>query len=708
MSPVLKMITDKSAHLLTCLDLNRPELDAVRAAANPTAAFAAHLARSSRPRFRFEYERKPEALAYLENTYASWRKFDTSAADRIAGFTFEQAQGARALSGVAELGRAWWATGNPAYGAAFERFYASVPTGDMFNWGSFNGAQGALELDAFFLLLDCPGFTAEGRVAFLDHLHAIAEDAWDDKTSRWLQLGLGPEGHNWYLHGTQVLPFIGLLFPEFKRAPFFIRTGASIFEEHLRGHYRTDGGARETTLGYQVGSMHSLWDFYLIAQRNGFPLSPQFADRLLDATRFLLNLMTPDGAVPSFGDTYPTPGQLTTLAATAAALTGDGACKWFAERCRTHVPDDQGQTPGQIPYGAFWRVGLAGAATYAETRASDPNLASVLLGPTGYAALRSSTAPDAHYLAVAAADRGPIVTSHGHNDVFSLDVHALGRRFIGEMGCAPYGDSPGRQYDQKTEAHSCLAIDGMEQAPLAGEWRWRGHVIPAVRRWITTPTHDFFHGVHEGYYRYPEHRTLHARKILFVKSEPQYWIIFDWIESGTENDVSAYFHGCVAGQLNAQTILLGQAPEPRLAIFPPEGDDVTAEVVSNDGLTAYIQEKNLDPATYPCFAYRKRTTSDCLVWALVPLAAGVQPPRLTRLPVTLNGKPAGPHEVAAVQLAFAGQTDTICLSHTEYDAELVSGPVKTWGIFAFNRTCAGGSARPLDLEHTVRDGVCGR
>ena len=666
------------------------------------------MAREPRPRFRFETARKREILAFLDAHYPRWRSDAVAAADRVAALTLAQAQEPRALTGVAELGKAWWATDNPAYGEAFARFYTQVPTGEMFNWGSFNGAQGAIELSPFFLLLDCPSFSPEGRIAVLDHLHAIADDAWDLRTSRWKQLGLGPEGHNWYLHGTQMLPFIGLLFPEFKRAPFFIRTGASIFEEHLRGHYRADGGARETTLGYQCGSMLGLWDFYLVAQRNGYPLSTGFADRLLAATRFLLDLMTPQGALPSFGDTQATPGHLTVLAATAAALTGDGVCKGFAERCRTHLADNAGETPGALPSGAFWRVGLAGAATYAETRARDPKLTSVLMGDTGYAALRSGDGPEAHYLAIAAADRGPIVTSHGHNDVFALDVHALGTRFIGEMGCAPYGDSPGRQYDQKTEAHSTLAIDGMEQATIANEWRWRSQVIPAVRRWISTDTHDFFHGVHEGYYRYPEHQTLHARKILFVKSEPCYWLVFDWIDSNVENNLSAYFHGCVPGRLNGTTLLLGAANGPQLAVFPPAGDAVRAEPVTNDGLSAYVEEKKLAPESYPCFAYRKRTTCDCLVWALVPLAHDQQAPVMTRLPATLNGAPVAPYTVTAIQLAFEGHTDTVCLSHTEYDAELACGAAATWGIFAFNRTFRSGDVRPLNWAHTVRDGVCGR
>jgi hypothetical protein len=700
-------IKNKSEHLVGYVELDRAGPSEVGDSDDPAATFVDHLARTPRPRFRFEYERKADLLAFLREHYESWRNYDTASADRVRELSIEAAQNARALNDVAELGKAWWATGDPDYGDAFQRFYLSVPTGEMFNWGFFNGAQGALELDAYFLLLDCSGFTTEGRIAFLDHLHAITDDAWDAHTSKWRQIHLGPEGHNWYLHGSQVLPFLGLLFPEFKRANFFARTGAGIFEEHVRGHYKADGGARETSVGYQSGSMLNLWDFYLVAHRNGYPLSQGFAGRLLRATHFMLRLMSPSGGLPSFGDGGHSPGGLTSLAAIAAALTGDGECKWYAERCRKHLGGNETQTPGQIPCEAFWAVGLAGASTYAQTRERDPNLVSVLFGPTGYAALRDSDASDACYLAVAAADRGPLVTSHGHNDVFSLDIHAHGNRFVGEMGCAPYGGSPGRDYDQKTEAHTCLTVDGKEQAPIVNEWRWQGHATPAVRRWITTPTHDFFHGVHEGYCQYPGSQMLHARKILFIKSEPQYWLVFDWLDSEVENDVSAYFHGCVPGRLDGQTILLGKDGGPMLAIYPPEGDEVTAESVSNEGLSAYISEKKIDPATYPCFAYRKRTQTDCLIWAVVPLTWGQQQPVVERIPVTLNGQPAEPYRASAIHLKFSNCMDQICLSHTEFDAELEFGGTTEWGNIVFVRSATDGT-KLLEFDHTVAEGICGR
>lgn len=174
-----------------------------------------------------------------------------------------------------------------------------------------------------------------------------------------------------------------------------------------------------------------------------------------------------------------------------------------------------------------------------------------------------------------------------------------------------------------------------------------------------------------------------------------------------ENDYRAYFHGCVPGRLAGSTVWLGEDASPQLAIIPPEDDAMTVARISPDGLEAYIREKKLAAERYPCFAYAKHAASDCLAWALVPLASGASAPRVRRLPVTLNGAPVTPDGAIALEIAFSGCTDTLCLSHRDYDAELTFGTQHTWGFLAFNRTLADGTTA-LSVEHTMADGVCGR
>ncbi len=700
-------IGSKRKDLLNAVDWTRPELDSVSRSEDPATALIHHLDAPPRPRFRFEPRKKTDIIAFLKAHYPAWRAFDTSEADRLADLSLDDAKQPRALRDVAALGQAWWATSDPAYGSAFETFYLNTATGEMFNWDSFNGSQGSLELSAYFLLQDCPEFTADGRIAFLDHLRAITENAWDVHTSQWPLTMLGPEGHNWYLHGMHVLPFFGLLFPEFRRSAFFLRTGWSVVEEHLRGHYKTDGGARETTLGYQAGSIRNLWDLYLVAQRNGYPVSAGFADRLLNATIFLLRLMSPQAGLPSYGDGGHKPGQLTHVAALAAALTGNGECKWYAEYCRQHQPQTGDADSDVLPLCAFWDVGLTGAQTYAATRSHNPNHTSVLMGPTGYAALRNGATANSAYAAVAAADRGPIVTSHGHNDVFALEVHADGIRFAGEMGCAPYGTTRGREYDQTTKAHNCFTVDDLEQAHIVDEWRWKSHVIPCVRRWITEPTHDVFHGVHEGFYRYPEQPILHARKIVFLKDDPPCWIVFDWLEAEGKHDCSAYFHGCVPGTIKGKAVLLSAGNDRRLWISPPEDSTAVPHRVDSDGLTAYRNERNLDPETTPCFAFRGPAVgSTCFAWALVPASAQEPTPQVHSIPVRLNGTDATAADATAIQITHGHRVDTVCLSHKEWDGDLAFGNDSLFGLLAIRRQDSDGTV-VFKADHRVTDGRVG-
>lgn len=703
--------SDKLARLLAALDPAQPAAAAVRASGD-AGALLDLLARPPRARFRFDYQRKGEMLAFLREHYGSWRQFDLAPARRFEEMELDKARGSRATVGIAALGQAWWATGDERFGRAFERFYLNSPTGAMFSWGSFNGSQPAYELPAYFLLLDCPGFSTAGRIAFLDHLQAITAEAWDIHTSVWPQNSLGTEGHNWYLHGMHCLPFFGLLFPEFARSAFFLKTGWSVIEEHVRGHYKSDGGARETTLGYQVGNMHCLWDFYLIAHRNGHPIAPGMLDMLVRATKFLLRLASPAATIPAFGDTGSGDYGLSAMAAVAAALSGDGECKWYARHLRPCWPTKAPEALDQIPEAAFWDVGLEGARAFAQVRERNPNHVSVLMGPTGYAALRDHDGPEACYLAIAAADRGPIVTSHGHNEIFSLDLRALGARFLGVPSCAPYGTSPGRDYDQLTEAHNCLVVEGLEQSPPLGEWRWSRVVTPAVRRWISEPTHDFFHGVHEGFYTYRQHDVLHARKVLFLKGSPAtpgYWIVTDWVESVQENGYRVYFHGCVSGAAAGRSILL-QAPRgPRLAVIPPQDDALTLEPVNTPGRQAYLAETGSDPATHPCFVYARRGKSDSFPWVLLPQAAGETGalPVVERVPASINGKREDAHGVTALKISFPTHDDLLCLSHKDFDAELEFAGVRAWGHLAFRRVARDGRTT-LAITHTMADGVCGR
>jgi len=700
-------IEGKADYLFAHLNHALPAVQACLRHPQPATALLRLFTAQPRPQFRFDYTRKAEICAFLHQHYAAWRTDDTSLADDLVATLTAEGLCQQVVMGVRELGLAWWKTGNPRYGIAFNQVFDGTSTAAIFNWGYFSGRQASLELDAFYLLLDCDAFTEGGRLGFLAHLYAILTTGWDRHVAQFSPLTLGPEGHNWYVHGVCGMPWLGILFPEFDRADELLHSGWSVVEEHLRGHYLPDGGARETIFGYQWDSLLHLWDLYLLASRNHFPTSPAFLERMMRATRILFEVMTPRGTLPSFGDKWLTPVMLTRLAAIAATLTGDRECKWYAEYARRFVADGALETPGEIPRCAFWDVGLAGAHAYADIAPLQPGKCSFLLGDMGYAVLRTTHAPEAAYLAMAAAPRGPIVTSHGHNDIFSLEVHAHGAQFLGELGCAPYGETPGRWYDQTTAAHNCLTVDGEEQVPLLTEWRWDGNVYPKIRRWISQDTHDFVHGVHEGYYRYPDQQTIHARKIFFVKSAPAYWVVMDWVESNLDREYRVYFHGCLPGACEGNTFVIGDRDIAHLAVIPPAGDELTVAQVQEAGWQAYCQERAIDPHVYPCVAYTTRARKTCLVWVLSPLQPGQTMPKVSRLPALANGVAQLPDDVTTIQVTFPEVTDRLCIAHRDFDARLSVNDETSWGFLSFVRRNA--LHEPvLTITHTVADGVCGR
>ncbi len=705
-----ELTQNKSDHLTAEINWRYHGLEGVADGVRPLDAFVERLAAQPRPRFRFEYHRKTEILQYLREHYRHWSQYNPQSADALAALPAAETIGTRKLDGIVALGRTWWATDNPRYGAAFERFFIETPSGKLFNHGAFTGSQVATELDAWFLLLDCPAFSAEGRIAFLDHLVSAAEFAWHRETSRWTMMGLGPENHNWYLHGIHMLPLFGLLFPEFKSAQFCLDTGWSVAEEHLRAHYRPDFGARETAMNYQKWNVDALWDFCLMAQRNGHPTTADFAERTLQATLYLLRLASPVGGQPSFGDGRHTPGDLIVTAAVAAALTGDRECKGYVELWRKATGSSRASSSDALPEAAFWKVGLAGAERYATVCARTPGSLSVLMPFSGMAAMRDRHAAAAHYLAVCAAERGPIVTSHGHNDIFSMEVHADGQRFIGEMGCAEYyGDAAAREYDVKTEAHSCLTIRDEEQLPIVNQWRWKGQLRPAVTRWIAERDHDFFEGVHEGFYRFPDRQALHWRKIFFRKpadeTECGYWLIFDRIEANRREDWVAYFHGCAPARIDGTRVWLEpDAPATRLAILAPENEEWRWEHVSSPGLSAYIEQKKIEPERYPCVCARRAAVSDCFVWALVPVRDADAAPRLRKLAVSVDAQPVAADEATGVEIAWQGRTERVLLHHRPYDASMTCDGLSHRGLLA--RWSRDDRQWIRKTAHTVVSGVC--
>lgn len=668
-----------------------------------------------RNRCFLDLSKKAQILAYCDTHYPKWRDQACKEAEPFLTMTTEQARRPRALKNIQSLGKAWWATDDPKYAQAYEQIHLNSPTGDLFNWGAFAGGQAAHEFPAYLLMQDCPAFSEQGRIAVLDHLFELTRVAWEERTSRWSLLMLGPEGHNWYIHGIHALPFICTVFPELAKADYFLRTSWSVVEEHLRGNYHRDGGSRERTPGYHAGTIGCIWSMYAALKHNQhhtrWQPSAAFESLLLRSTHFSIHSMTPLGGVPAFGDSGGQSGALAHMLSLAATVSGDGLCKWAAEHSRQQHPQTAGSAKDQLPASVFWGVGPDGAEQYAKITPTQPKAASTCLPDSGFAVMRQNLNADAAGIVINAAPRGSIVTSHEHNDIFSFDLFAKGQRFLGQAGIADYSSLPGRMYDVSTRAHNCLTIQGEEQLPLDGEWRWKNTVIPAIRRWDVTEQLEIFHGVHEGFYS-KQRPMLHERKIIFIKpdvnaaglpasgspSPSPYWVILDRVIAETNLPYEIWFHGCVPGRITSSQILLQAAPDNMLLVSPPAGDELTLRQDQGDDVKAYAVEAMFDLENHPAYCYESNTASHVFAWVLMPVTSSSDLPVIERLPCKMEAKPAADADMTALRIshpvgtgnAAAAVVDEICMSHLPFDAMIdYSDQPAVYGQTVLRRTIGG-------------------
>lgn len=79
--------SSKEQSVLQRVDWSHPALAATHADDDRANFLLTHLATPPRPRFRFEYERKDEILAFLHEHYQAWREFDLTGARQLESLT---------------------------------------------------------------------------------------------------------------------------------------------------------------------------------------------------------------------------------------------------------------------------------------------------------------------------------------------------------------------------------------------------------------------------------------------------------------------------------------------------------------------------------------------------------------------------------------------------------------------------------------------
>ncbi|MCG3178942.1 MAG: Heparin-sulfate lyase [Phycisphaerae bacterium] len=440
--------------LLLHLDLDRPELAKVRAAATPEAAAAALLAfyrardgagfrhpvdRARRTKVLGHYaspasiKLADEACRNILITGASYPPRDFG--DRI-DWAHNPTRDNEWLwqlhrhSSWDRLADAYWHSGDEKYVGAFTRQFADWVARNPndgkhdYAWRTIEaGIRGYRFIGLFQHFLDADAFRPAVLVAFMNSCrdHAVfLHDA----------LGKRPEGNNWRLMEAEGLAFVAICFPQFKDAAAWRKRAFGVLNAQIARQVRPDGMHYEQCFNYHKGCISWLARTAQLARANGceHEFGPDYFKRIESMVAALAVMSFPDGTTAQFGDT------------SSPVNVRDAVKPWadFFDR------DD---------FRFFASAGKIG---------QPPADSAVALAASGFYSLRSDWGPDATCLVLKC---GPDGGWHCQPDNGSFELFAGGRRLTPDSGTYIYsGDDAGRAWFRRTAAHQTLTLNGADSA----------------------------------------------------------------------------------------------------------------------------------------------------------------------------------------------------------------------------------------------------
>ncbi|MCK6474910.1 MAG: heparinase II/III family protein [Planctomycetes bacterium] len=619
------------AGLLAALDLERPELAGVKAAAgNPDAALAELLKHlKSRAAPRHIYGIRPEKPA------ADFELADNLCANVVNGFHvgdpvnwrcnpngyLEWMHAFNRTFFFMELLKAWQASGDERYVRKLDDYFASFLADNPEPVGHNGGGDPAWEtlstavriygswLECFFALLREPAFRDSTRIALVKSFHGHAEHLFHYKGY----------ANNWLIVESRVLAVLGMLFPEFRRANAWRDEGLGRLAVEIEKQIYPDGADWELAPGYHMMAVAGFLDVYEIAQLNGVALPAAFKDRLPKTFEYIAGMTRPDGTLPSINDSGG-----------YRARNGGG----FLER---------------------------GARLFKR-----PDLLASIEGP--YAG-RSRAFPDCgmHVLAGGTAraakwllfDAGPYGASHQHEDALSLELFAHGVPFLVDPGISGYMNDDWTDFYRRTRAHSTVLVNGAGQQRTKLDAEARAASVRGKTLCVLGPVFDLARGRYEDGYEGLAEKVVHERAVLFVRED--YYVVFDEVRGEGVEHLEELFHfSPMRVEIEARRVRSMRLKGPNLEIVPLEprsGLKVHLACGETEPVQGWVADTEDLPAPVAHFGVRGQSPLRFAA-ALFPYDSGVN----AGVTVARVGKV--PPGVLGVKLRFTGgRSDRIFWRH---------------------------------------------
>ena len=359
---------------------------------------------------------------------------------------------------IVRLAQAAWLTRDPAYAHAvtlqLDSFVAANPPGRGIAWAHAQevAIRAIAWLWAFFLTRDLGAFDAAAFRRWLwlviSHAEFVAANLADH-----------PVTHNHLVSEAAALAVLGMALPELRGAARWRRLGTRLLFREVAKLVDDEGVEAEYSTHYHAFVLDSLLAVLALAERVAEPVDARARARIAKMVEFVALLMRADGTLPAIGDTD---------AGRAWRLGGDPLDRRDALAIAAALlgRSDWGAIAGDAP-GAFWLLGGR-----AIPGAGDPMPAGCArqLRAAGIAVARTCFGADAEiavFRCGPTAFRPDVERGHLHADALSVLWQIGADEVLVDPGTYLYSEDAGwRGWLRGTAAHSCVVIDGRDQADV--------------------------------------------------------------------------------------------------------------------------------------------------------------------------------------------------------------------------------------------------
>lgn len=433
------------------------------------------------------------------------------------------------------LGQAYWLTSDERYAREFvdetSDWIARNPWGYGVNWAcAMDVALRAVSwIWGFYFFADAAACRSRAfRGAFLRALYMHGEYIAG-------HIERGEVNGNHYLCDAVGLVFLGSFLCGTPKGQQWLQSGRAMVDAEIFSQTSEDGVDFEKSTAYHRLVLEAFLICYLLLDRQGHQLSPEWIARLGRMLEFVDAYVKPDGTIPLVGDADD--GRIQKLGVQAINdhryLLAAGAVIFGRadfKRAAASFADE-----------AFWLFGPDGGDRFDAIQGAPPAVASKAFDTGGFYVLRTDRA---HVFIdcgeVGMHGRG----GHGHSDITSLEIWLDGMNLVSDCGAYLYTASrEWRNRFRSTAFHNVVQVDGEELNRLVSPdhlWQLRDEARPRDVVWRTGSPGDYFRGTHNGYARL-DPPVLVTREVLLLEEGPDV-LVRDAIDGSGSRELVWRFH----------------------------------------------------------------------------------------------------------------------------------------------------------------------